>query len=327
MKLFKILLFIFILNFSIGCERGSENSKLLNQEQSSNNVDSRTSELESKQDNQQLDSTEMVIPRSKEINNNSNVNSIADQDSSKDSPLEGGNQKDLIFNGDKWSLSEGVIIVSTVINLILLGLFIFLFRKNTKLNKEIETKNEKLNNKNWEIKGLERDLQVSRKPGESKFQPNNREKFVNERKEFINTRAQSSSIDEKSNELELNPKITTPSATTVVTKPKVTLYAGKPLETKIFTAVSPLQDEHKSIFRLTLENKEADRAQFEVVENEYIMKMIANSPDTYLYYVCNPENSNQNFDGRILTTKKGIANLIDGEWIVKEENKATIKFQ
>ncbi len=137
--------------------------------------------------------------------------------------------------------------------------------------------------------------------------------------------------DEKSaeyifNNINPNPKIN-PTPSSPEDKPKAVLFAGKPLESKVFTAVSPLQDEHKSIFRLTLENKEAYKAHFEVVENEYIMKMIANSPDTYLYNVCNPENSNQNFDGRILTTKKGIANLIDGEWIVKEENKATIKFQ
>ena len=55
--------------------------------------------------------------------------------------------------------------------------------------------------------------------------------------------------------------------------------------------------------------------------------MAVNSPDTYLYPVCKPENSNQNYSGEIITTKRGVAHKVDGKWKVNEEDKATIKFQ
>jgi len=91
--------------------------------------------------------------------------------------------------------------------------------------------------------------------------------------------------------------------------------------------VSDQKNEHRTIFKLSLENEKAETAKFEVIDSDFILKMAANSPDTYLYSVCKPENSNQNFSGEIITTKKGIAHKVDGKWKVNDENKATIKFK
>lgn len=327
MKIVKIALFLFLI-FSINsCERSPQDKENSDPPEEIMNSAIRDVEPESSVNDQATDST---------VNGIETKSATSEINTTDQPPMQDATKTEV---GDKFiipnEILEVVVLASIVFNLLLLGLFFMLFRKNTRLHNDIDTKNEKLNNKNWRIKELERDLQVFQKPKEGKFQPTNRENIVNERgqridankrKEISSTQHQSSTINEKPIEVDLNPKITSfpppPEKT-----PKVTLYAGKPSEAKTFTAISSQQDEHKSIFRLTLENREADRAQFEVVENEYIMKMIANSPDTYLYNACNPENSNQNFDGRILTTKKGIASLVDGEWRVNDEDKATIKFQ
>ncbi|MGY5846615.1 hypothetical protein ACW6QP_04285 [Salegentibacter sp. HM20] len=107
----------------------------------------------------------------------------------------------------------------------------------------------------------------------------------------------------------------------------INLYAEKATDNQIFSQVSDQQDQHKSIFKLTLDNENAETAKFEVIDSEFILKLVVNSPDTYLYPVCKPENNNQNFSGEILTTKPGIAHRVDGKWQVKDENKARIKFQ
>ena len=339
MRLVIIKMLIVLLAFSFGCDRVSEESKSNSQEVGSSEMETRTQNSESdvdiqEVDNQEVDNQEVdiqevdssgtAIDKNTETSNDSNLNSFADQESTKDFPAE-NNQKSLIFNDGRWSLFEVVIITSLLLNLILIVLFISLFRKNSRLNKDINTKNHKLDNKNWRIRELERDLQQKNNSYENQFQQNN--KKINERKRFQDSRSKSGYVDQKPYEVILDHKITTPPSITVEAMPKVILYAGKPSDANTFSAVSSQQDEHRSIFKLILENKEAESAKFEVVENEYIMKMIANSPDTYLYSVCNPENSNQNFDGRILTTKKGIAYLADGEWRVNDEDKATIKFQ
>lgn len=134
-------------------------------------------------------------------------------------------------------------------------------------------------------------------------------------------------FDEKPREYLFSDQPEPPAAPVPPPPAKVVLYAGKPSNDKTFSAVSPQQDDHRSIFRLILEEPGADRAKFEVVGNEYILKMVANAPDTYLYQVCKPENSNQNFDGKILTTEKGTARLVNGNWTINDEDKAKIKFE
>lgn len=132
--------------------------------------------------------------------------------------------------------------------------------------------------------------------------------------------------DEKSPEISLSVNKTEPETSNSIKKP-LTLFAGKANENKIFTSISDQKNEHKSIFKLILENADSEKAAFEIVDSDFILKMAANSPDTYLYPVCKPENSNQNYSGEIITTKRGIAHKVDGKWKVNEEDKATIKFQ
>ncbi len=221
-----------------------------------------------------------------------------------------------------WTWKQIGLIFSFSLNFILLFLLVYTIKNKNKFKRErddILIGKEKYKSKFYELK-------------ETLQRTQNEKNIISENNKVLNNKFQSinnvhqNHDKEKSIEVELNPKITPPPPPPE-NKPKVILYAGKPSESKIFTSVAPQQDEHKSIFKLTLENKEDDSAQFEVVENGYILKMIANSPDTYLYSVCNPENSNQNFDARILTTRKGTAYLADGEWRVNDEGKATIKFQ
>jgi hypothetical protein len=132
--------------------------------------------------------------------------------------------------------------------------------------------------------------------------------------------------DEKPVEVPLSVHSTEKLRESELLKP-ITLFAEKATDDKIFTSVSNQKNEHKSIFKLILDNSDSEKAKFEIVDSDFILKMAANSPDTYLYPVCKPENSNQNYSGEIVTTKRGIAHKVDGKWKVNEEDKATIKFQ
>ena len=232
----------------------------------------------------------------------------------------------LSFTWGTWTL------IFSILTIILLILLILLFRKNATLNNEVDKKNKKLNQKNdkigqlkWNIKKLEsvvngykheQNSEGNRKNDRSKKQISRKDEDYRD-----------SYDDEKPVEVPLF--VTNSSANTPDTPPKqpVNLYAEKATEASIFSNVSDQKNEHRSIFKLSLEDQQADTAQFEVLNSDYILKMAVNSPDTYLYTVCKPENSNQNFSEEITTLKKGIAHKIDGKWQVKDENKATIKFQ
>jgi hypothetical protein len=159
------------------------------------------------------------------------------------------------------------------------------------------------------------------------------------KKQFSNTESQNRSIpreiikpsiDTEEKAVEVNLSVTPSSKTrnqTVIKSTPVILYTEKANENKIFTSISDQKNEHRSVFKLILDNPDSEKASFEIVDSDFILKMVANSPDTYLYPVCKPENSNQNYSGEIITTKKGIAHKVDGKWKVNEEDKATIKFQ
>lgn len=103
-------------------------------------------------------------------------------------------------------------------------------------------------------------------------------------------------------------------------------YAGIPTPEGEFKSISGEIDESQTIFKLTYVNEERTQAEFEVSTTDYLLKMIVNQPDDYLFRVCNPKNSNREFKRRINTIKKGEASLINGVWTVREEDKAVIEF-
>ncbi|WP_159039984.1 hypothetical protein [Christiangramia fulva] len=140
-----------------------------------------------------------------------------------------------------------------------------------------------------------------------------------------------SSIDTEEKAVEVDLSVESSSSrnrnqTEIISRP-VIFYSEKANENKIFTSVSEQKNEYKSIFKLILDNIDSDKAAFEIVDSDFVLRMAANSPDTYLYPVCKPENSNQNYSSEIITTKRGIAHKVDGKWQVNEQDKATIKFQ
>ncbi|MFT6841826.1 MAG: hypothetical protein ACJASR_000588 [Psychroserpens sp.] len=105
------------------------------------------------------------------------------------------------------------------------------------------------------------------------------------------------------------------------------LYAGKPTIENKFTNLSNSPISNQTIFKLTL-HEGGLIADFEIdLVDTYITRSVTNAPDEHLYRVCNQENSNKDFSREIITVKKGLAFLMDGQWSVKEDNKATIKFQ
>jgi hypothetical protein len=131
--------------------------------------------------------------------------------------------------------------------------------------------------------------------------------------------------DEKSPDISLSVEVSI--LTNNPVKEPITLYAEKADDSGVFSQVSEQKDEHKSIFKFNLNDINDSTAHFEILNSNFILKLVANSPDIYLFTACKPENSNQNFTEEIITTQKGIAENIDGQWSVKKENKAIIKFQ
>mgnify|MGYP003640056902 FL=1 len=105
------------------------------------------------------------------------------------------------------------------------------------------------------------------------------------------------------------------------------LYSGKPTTDSKFFPVSSSPLSGQTIYKLNVQ-EDGLTADFEIeLVDQFITREVTNAPDEYLYRVCNQENSNKDFSREIITTKKGLAILIDGNWVVKEANKATIKFQ
>lgn len=178
---------------------------------------------------------------------------------------------------------------------------------------------------NLEVDFLNRDKIINRLKIELRNSENRNEKLETNQKAFVETQrkpipSETVFVDEpKAPEIELIP----------VEKPKVpqVLYAGKPTTEGKFSPVSSSPLSGQTIYKLKV-HEDGLSADFEIeLVDQFITREVTNAPDEYLYRVCNQENSNKDFSREIITTKKGLAILIDGNWVVKEANKATIKFQ
>jgi hypothetical protein len=316
MRLFKKTFLLVFLFIGIACSRSQGDSSVVNN----------TSEKNSKQ----LQESESI----QEIDSNSVANdSVANSANTGESQAE--NKDSRIENQavDNWNKPNNARyswwMISAIISLVITVILFLLLRKTMKsikkykrekssseadynrllarFNESINKKNE-LFRENQSLKAdLKRKINLSR-PDQPK-QPNE------------------SVDDEKAPEVVWSGEKAKANHPQQNVKKSVNLYAEKATEDSIFSNVSDQKNDHKSIFKLTLEEQQAKTAQFEVLNSDYILKLAVNSPDTYLYTVCKPENSNQNFAGEIITVQKGIAHKLDGKWQVKDENKAKIKFQ
>lgn len=105
-------------------------------------------------------------------------------------------------------------------------------------------------------------------------------------------------------------------------------YAGKPNPNKAFTQTTKEIEEQETVFKFTYCDDSKTTAEFEVVlASDFMKRQIINSPDDFLYRVCNNANSNHEFQREIKTERKGLARLVNGDWVVDENGKAFIKFQ
>ena len=219
-----------------------------------------------------------------------------------------------------WNWWMIVAISLFLLNIVLIWEIFRVHRANDKLSarkSHYKKKSEGLNNKLENIK-RENNSSIQESKNKQKDNP------INDNDSNPNTN-QLKNNDEKSPEISLSLEnlnfINKP------TEKPITLYAEKADEHGIFSQVSEQKNEHKSIFKFYLHDKNDDTAHFEIIDSNFILKMVANSPDIYLYTVCKPENNNQNFTGEIFTTQRGIAHKVEGCWKLQDENKAIIKFQ
>lgn len=215
--------------------------------------------------------------------------------------------------------------VIAIVSLILNGILIFITRKL------IQSKRKKRNSFG---KGTSEDVIRSRthsNPSESLSLLKDEIPPPNSKTEKSDNPINSLEDTEEERTVEIELSVNTSNAQEVENRPvsviPVVLFAEKAMETGVFSNVSEKLDPYKSYFKFTLSLDNKDKAEFEVLDSEFILKKGANQPDLYLYTVCDPENSNQNFTGEIVTIKKGIAELVNDNWQVKKGNKAKIKFQ
>ena len=208
--------------------------------------------------------------------------------------------------------------------ILFLILSILLFFKNRKLSNEInQLRAQRMNQSNNNY--TEKDKELYNLKEKLKMSDNQIENlhFENKKLKANSPPIQSISIDTINEEKspEVNFEISN------IPLPAKIVYAGKPTTDNKFSNISSQPIENQTIFKLTIDSDE-EHANFEVIlVSDFMIRNITNSPDDYLYRVCNQENSNKDFSREIITTKYGVALLIDGDWVVKEENKATIKFQ
>lgn len=229
-----------------------------------------------------------------------------------------------IYNEDKsknplWNWWMIIGLSSLTLNLF----FIFRLVKSSFKKEELRSQLNELKNEQKDLKFKILNLESEN----NKLKDNKKTKIskINAPKKDLQSEKKQNLDDEKSPEISLS--VENSNSTNIPAKKPTTLYAEKADDSGVFSQVSEVKDEYKSIFKFSLKNMSADTAYFEILNSEYILKMVANSPDIYLYMSCKPENSNQNFTSEIVTKQKGIAENIDGQWRVKKGNKAIIKFQ
>ena len=219
-----------------------------------------------------------------------------------------------------WNWWMIVAISLFLLNIVLIWEAFRVHRANDKLS--ADKSHYKKNNKrlNFELENIKKKNDISSQKSKDK----QKDKPANDN--YSNPNAnQLKNNDEKSLEISLSTENS--NSNPEPTEEPVNLYAEKADEHGTFSQVSEQKNDHKSIFKFYLHDKNDDTAHFEIIDSNFILKMVANSPDIYLYTVCKPENNNQNFTVEIITTQRGIVHRVEGCWKLQDENKAIIKFQ
>jgi len=100
------------------------------------------------------------------------------------------------------------------------------------------------------------------------------------------------------------------------------VYAKTPIDEKTFNAFDVSEEKEGKFYKFIITNNK-NQAKFEFFNTENSAKRAVNSPDNFLYLVCDEiEPLNQNAK-KIITKKAGIAIKQDGKWIVTEKAKIT----
>ena len=207
-----------------------------------------------------------------------------------------------------------------LLNIVLLREIFRVHRANDKLSARKSHHKEMSEMLSFELKNIKKKNDISLQ----KLKDKQKDNPINDNDSNPNTN-QLKNNDEKSLEIPLS--VENLNSIHEPTKEPINLYAEKADEHGNFSQVSEQKNNHKSIFKFYLHDKNDDTAYFEIIDSNFILRMVANSPDIYLYTVCKPENNNQNFTGEIITTQSGTAHRVEGYWKLQDENKAIIKFQ
>lgn len=323
MRSYKTIILVLVLVFGFSCNRSSgDQSRQSILPQSAENIESK-SQLN-------FDTVEAQVDQG--LKDTINLEENQDQNKSIPQKLQvEENREDGIENANFVSIWWLIgAIVSIVFNLILFGLLLKTINFKDKYKWERDDMEKGKDKYKSKYNDLIKSQESSQLKGYNNF-PNKENKITSKSNNSKSTNPKVSEIkvedDEKSPEVVWPINNTTPKLAQNEEKQSVSLFAEKASEDSTFSNISDQQNDHRSIFKLSLDSEQAEIAQFEVIDSDFILKMVANSPDTYLYKVCKPENSNQNFAGEIITVQKGIAHKVDGKWQVKDENKAKIKFQ
>ncbi len=235
------------------------------------------------------------------------INSVPNEDPNKSE-----------MNSSFFTISNFIIAILTLL------IFGLLFMNNNKDRKIHEQKSR--------IKTLENNLNYERSVGNGSQNTSNKD-----RKRIIELEEELRKIKD----IKVAPKKNQSTSKSELEKPMVVdfgkpkspaspkvFYAGKPTpEGKFLETTESIKDQ-ETVYKFTYDDSNRNKAIFEVIlASEFMKRQIPNSPDDFLYRVCNNVNSNQDFRQDIITERKGIAHLKDGVWVVEDSEKALIKFQ
>lgn len=231
-----------------------------------------------------------------------------------------------IFELSKRELMTIVAILFVLFTILILGMFIM--KKNKFLKGKKATRLQTTKKKNTQpidIESLKSEInQLKAEVGRLKAEAKKSSNKINALEKEINEIKKKEGLTLTENKETKNVKVWNSDEL----KEPLIFYAGKPTNDRKWEEVTESPNEAKTIFKLSNFPNDKTKANFEVIiTSDYMQREITNSPDSNLYRVCTNENANYEFTNKIITTKKGVANLVDGVWTVNEKDKAHIKFQ
>ncbi len=224
--------------------------------------------------------------------------------------------------GQSW-LDYRLNIISLVLILLLAGLLIYLFSMFRKIDERLDKHRKEINDLKSETFILGRKLNDL--GGDSKLKS---------RLEVLESKLSKIDADHRPQEhgkIKTTNTVYTPAQAAVATKPRVEeFYLSTPNSNGSFN-ISSMTSSYKptaSIYKFEVSEEDGgSMASFAVADQYEAIKDALSSPGSYLDPVCESENAFSTAARRIVNVKPGRAYRRGEQWMVKQEDKAIIRYE